>query len=350
MDLLVIYFLGAVIVSFVCSVLESVLLSVTMPFVSVLEKEKPKVGALLKQHKKNINKSIASILILNTVANTVGAAAVGAQAERVFGSGALFWVSAVLTFAILFFGEIIPKTIGATYWKQLAPFAAYAIRFFIWLTYPIILMTLFVTNRIKKGDEGHSLTKEELLESALLSEDEGVLDEQESDIIENILKLDDIKVHDILTPRSVVFALEHNRTIEDVIKNEPDIFKYSRIPVYEGSIDNVTGMILTKQLFKQALEDNSKLIRDIEKDIYRINEQVPVSWALDLFIEKKEHMFLVLDKYDQVEGIVTLEDCVETILGVEIVDESDAHVDMRELAKLKMRLQRRRQNSDLNLD
>jgi CBS domain containing-hemolysin-like protein len=350
MDLLVIYFLGAVIVSFVCSVLESVLLSITMPFISVLEKEKPKVGALLKWHKKNINKSIASILILNTVANTVGAAAVGAQAERVFGSGALFWVSAVLTFAILFFGEIIPKTIGATYWKQLAPFAAYAIRFFIWLTYPIILMTLFVTNRIKKGDEGHSLTKEELLESALMSEDEGVLDEQESDIIENILKLDDIKVHDILTPRSVVFALEHNRTIEDVIKNEPDIFKYSRIPVYEGSIDNVTGMILTKQLFKQALEDNSKLIRDIEKDIYRINEQVPVSWALDLFIEKKEHMFLVLDKYDQVEGIVTLEDCVETILGVEIVDESDAHVDMRELAKLKMRLQRKRQNSDLNLD
>jgi CBS domain containing-hemolysin-like protein len=350
MDLLVIYFLGAVIVSFVCSVLESVLLSVTMPFISVLEKEKPSAGALLKQHKHNINKSIASILILNTVANTVGAAAVGAQAERVFGSGALFWVSAILTFAILFFGEIIPKTIGATYWKQLAPMAAYFIRFFIWFTYPIILMTLFVTNRIQKGDEGHSLSKEELLESALLSEDEGVLDEQESDIIENILRLDDIKVHDILTPRSVVFALEHNRTIADVIKNEPDIFKYSRIPVYEDNIENVTGMILTKQLFGQALEDDSKQIKDIEKDIYRINEQVPVSWALDLFIEKKEHMFLVLDKYDQVEGIVTLEDCVETILGVEIVDESDAHVDMRELAKLKMRLQRRHQKKDLNLD
>jgi len=349
MDLLVIYFLGAVIVSFICSVLESVLLSVTMPFISVLEKEKPKAGTLLKQHKRNINKSIASILILNTVANTVGAAAVGAQAERVFGSGALFWVSAILTFAILFFGEIIPKTIGATYWKQLAPLAAYVIRFFIWFTYPIILLTLFVTNRIQKGDEGHSLSKEELLESALLSEDEGVLDEQESDIIENILKLDDIKVHDILTPRSVVFAIEHNRTIADVIKNEPDIFKYSRIPVYEGNIENVTGMILTKQLFGQALNDDSKLIKNIEKDIYRINEQVPVSWALDLFIEKKEHMFLVLDKYDQVEGIVTLEDCVETILGVEIVDESDAHVDMRELAKLKMRLQRRHQKKDLNL-
>jgi CBS domain containing-hemolysin-like protein len=350
MDLLILYFMAAVVVSFVCSVLESVLLSVNMPYISVLEKERPSAGNLLRSHKEHINKSIASILILNTIANTVGAAAVGAQAERVFGSGALFWVSAVLTFAILFFGEIIPKTIGATYWKQIAPAAGYIIRFFIWFTYPIILLTLFVTNRIKKGDEGMSLTKEELLESALLSEDEGVLDEQESDIIENILKLDDIKVHDILTPRSVVFALDGNRTIEDIVKNEPDIFKYSRIPVYEGNIENVTGMILTKQLFAQALKDNSVELKEIQKDIYRINEQVPVSWALDLFIEKKEHMFLVLDKYDQVEGIVTLEDCVETILGVEIVDESDAHVDMRELAKLKMRLQRRRQNSDLNLD
>jgi len=350
MDLLILYFLAAVIISFVCSVLESVLLSVNMPYISVLEKERPKVGELLKSHKINISKSIASILILNTIANTLGAAAVGAQAEHVFGSAAVFWVSVVLTFAILFFAEIIPKTIGATYWKQLAPVAAYVIKFFIWITYPMILMTLFVTNRIKKGDEGMSLTKEELLESALLSEDEGVIDEQESDIIENILKPDDIKVHDILTPRSVVFALEGERTIKGIIEQEPDIFKYSRIPVYEGNIENVTGMILTKQLFKQALEDNSILLKTIQKDIYRINEQVPVSWALDLFIEKKEHMFLVLDKYDQVEGIVTLEDCVETILGVEIVDESDAHVDMRELAKLKMRLQRRIQNSDLNLD
>jgi len=350
MDLLVIYFLAAVLVSFVCSVLESVLLSVTMPYISVLERERPAAGTLLKSHKQHINKSIASILILNTVANTLGAAAVGAQAEHIFGAGAVFWVSVILTFAILFFSEIIPKTIGATYWKQLAPLAAYTIRFFIWITYPVILMTLFVTNRIKKGDEGHSLTKEELLESALLSEDEGVLDEQESDIIENILKLDDIKVHDILTPRSVVFALEGNRSIDDIVKNEPDIFKYSRIPVYENSIESVTGMIMTKQLFAQALKESTTLLKTIQKDIYRINEQVPVSWALDLFIEKKEHMFLVLDKYDQVEGIVTLEDCVETILGVEIVDESDAHVDMRELAKLKMRLQRRRQNSALNLD
>jgi len=350
MDLLIIYFVASVLVSFVCSVLESVLLSVNMPYVSVLENERPSVGRLLRSHKENINKSIASILILNTIANTLGAAAVGAQAAIVFGNEAVVIVSVVLTFAILFLAEIIPKTIGATYWKSIAPAAAVLIRIFIWITYPMILITLFVTDRIQNGDNKVGLTKEELLHSTLLSEDEGVLDEQESDIIENTLRLDDIKVNDILTPRSVVFALDGNRSIKDIIENEEDIFKYSRIPVFEEHIENVKGMVLTKNLFKEALKNNTKKLKDIQKDIYRINEQVPVSWALDLFIEKKEHMFLVLDKYDQVEGIVTLEDCVETILGVEIVDESDAHVDMRELAKLKMRLQRRRQEKDLNLD
>jgi CBS domain containing-hemolysin-like protein len=350
MDLLIIYFLAAVVVSFICSVLESVLLSVNFPYISVLERERPAAGRLLRWHKEHINKSIAAILIVNTIANTLGAAAVGAQAEKVYGPGMVVYVSVVLTFAILFFSEIIPKTIGAVYWKSLAPLAAYIIRLFIFLTYPIILLTLFVTNRIKKGAQGSGLSREELLESTLLSENEGVLDEQESDIIENTLKLDEIKIRDILTPRSVVFALEGSRSVADVVRNEPNVFKYSRIPVYEGNFENVTGLVLTKKIFEQLLRDDSVPLKTIQKDIYRINEQVPVSWALDLFIEKKEHLFLVLDSYDQVEGIVTLEDCVETILGVEIVDESDAHVDMRELAKLKMRLQRRRQKKDLNLD
>jgi len=350
MDLLILYFLAAVIISFICSVLESVLLSVNMPYISVLEKEKPKSGALLRAHKTNINKSIASILILNTIANTLGAAAVGAQAEHVFGSNAVFWVSVILTFAILFFAEIIPKTIGATYWKQLAPFAAYVIRIFIWITYPIILMTLFVTNRIKKGDEGMSLTREELIESTLMSEDEGVLDEQESDVIENILMLDRIKIEEILTPRTVVFALDGKRTLSDIVSNEPAIFKFSRVPVFDESIENITGMVMTKKIFKHALKDDSITLGSIQKDIYKINENIPVSMALDLFIKKKEHMFLVQDSYDQTEGIVTLEDCVETILGVEIMDESDSHADMREVAKQKMKLKRRLENSNLNLD
>ena len=350
MDLLILYFFAAVIISFICSVLESVLLSVNMPYISVLEKEKPNVGRLLRLHKVNINKSIASILILNTIANTLGAAAVGAQAESIYGAGAVFYVSIVLTFAILFLSEIIPKTIGATHWKKLAPTAAYVIQFFIWITYPIILMTLFVTKRINKNDEGMSLTKAELIESTLMSEDEGVLDEKESDVIENILLLDKIKIQEILTPRTVVFALDGTRSIKDIVDNEPAIFKFSRVPVYDKNIEQITGMVMTKKIFKQALKDDTVTLESIQKDIFKINENIPVSMALDLFIKKKEHMFLVLDSYDQTEGIVTLEDCVETILGVEIVDESDSDADMREVAKRKMRLKRRLENTELTLN
>jgi CBS domain containing-hemolysin-like protein len=177
-----------------------------------------------------------------------------------------------------------------------------------------------------------------------MSEDEGVLDEKESDVIENILLLDKIKIHEILTPRTVVFGLDGNRSIKDIIENEPAIFNFSRVPVFDGNIENITGMIMTKKIFKQALLDDNVALKTIQKDIYKINENIPVSMALDLFIKKKEHMFLVLDSYDQTEGIVTLEDCVETILGVEIVDESDSDADMREVAKQKMRMKRRSAN------
>jgi len=348
MELLIIFFLASVIVSFVCSVLESVLLSVNMSYVSVLEKERPKVGKLLRWHKENINKSIASILILNTIANTLGAAAVGAQASVVFSeygnaNDIVFYVSVVLTFAILYFSEIIPKTIGAIYWKALAPLSAKIIQLFIWITYPIILTTLFVTDKISAGqDDSNSLTKDELLESMLMSEDEGIIDEKESDYIENVLKLDERKVHDILTPRSVVFALDENLTVKEVLANQPEIFKFSRVPVYNETIDTVTGIILVKKLFKQALlKDDTVTLKEIKFDMFSINENIPVARALDLFISKKEHMFLVLDKYDQTEGIVTLEDCVETVLGIEIMDESDTTEDMRALAKLQMKQNRR---------
>jgi len=341
LELLLLFFVLSVGVSFICSILESVLLSVNMSYVAVLEKERPIVGRLLRLHKENINKSIASILILNTIANTLGAAAVGAQASVLFGNDAVIYVSIVLTFAILFLSEIIPKTIGAIYWKSLAPMAAHVIRIFIWLTYPIILTTLFVTNKISKGKGAHTLTKEELLESMLLSEDDGVIDEKESDVIENILNLDNIKVGEILTPRSVIFAIDESMTVKEVIETQVAIFKFSRIPIYKGTIEDVTGLVLTKKIFKQALTDDSVTIGSIKKEIFSINENIPVSKALDLLISKKDHMFLVMDNYDQTEGIVTLEDCVETILGVEIMDESDTTEDMRELAKHKMKQKRK---------
>jgi len=348
MSYLILFFLLSVGISFLCSILESVLLSTQMSYVSLLEKESPKTGRLLREHKENINVSIASVLILNTIANTLGAAAVGAQASKLFGDGAVMYVSIILTFAILYISEIIPKTIGAIYWKQLAPMAAHLIKFFIFITYPIILTTLFITNKISSGNEENKTTKDELLESMLISEDEGVIDEKESDYIENVLKLDEVKVADILTPRSVVFALEEHLSIKEVLKTQEEIFNFSRIPVYNKTIDDVTGIVLTKHLFKKSLHDDSANLSSIKKDIFIINENIPVAKALDLFISKKEHMFLVSDSYGQTEGIVTLEDCVETVLGIEIVDESDKNTDMRELAKRIMK-ERRRAKQGRNL-
>ena len=203
------------------------------------------------------------------------------------------------------------------------------------------------SNKISKGKEdANSLTKEELLESMLQSEGEGVIDEQESDVIENILNLHNIKISEISTPRSVIFALDENMPIKEVIKTQEAIFKFSRIPVFNKSIEHVTGIVLTKKIFQQALEDDNVTLSSIKKKIFSINENIPVSKALDLFITKKDHMFLVTDNYDQTDGIITLEDCVETILGVEIMDESDTIEDMRELAKRQMKQRRKEKESE----
>jgi len=343
MSLLLLYFSLALGVSFICSILEAVLLSINMSYVSILEKERPKAGALLRHHKVNVSKSIAAILILNTIANTLGAAGVGAQAAQVFGSQVVVYVSVVLTLGILFVSEIIPKTVGALFWKELAPIAAYVIRFLVWLTYPIVVMTLFVTDSLLKNKKNRNkITREELLETTLLGEYEGVIDEKESDVIENVLRLDKIKVKDVLTPRSVVFAVDEKRTIKDIVSNEKNVFNFSRIPVYKKSSENIVGISLTKKIFEQALKDDSVSISTIARKMFCINENVPVSKALDLFVKKKEHMFLVLDGYDQTVGIVTLEDCIETLLGVEIVDESDDVEDMRALAKYQMKMRRKK--------
>ena len=342
MSYLILFFLLSVGISFLCSILESVLLSVQMSYVSVLEKESPSVGKLLRSHKENINESIASILILNTIANTLGAAVVGAQASKLWGDDAIVYVSIFLTFSILFFSEIIPKTIGAIYWKALAPLAARFIHFFIFITYPLIQITLLVTNNISKGQKDiNNTTKDELLANMQLSEDQGVIDEQESDFIENVLKFDGIKVHEILTPRTVVFALDGEMTIKEVMETQEDIFTFSRIPVYHDSIEQVTGIVLTKEIFRQSMVDDSVSISTIQDDIFSINENLPVEKALDMFINKRQHMFLVTDSYDQTEGILTLEDCVETLLGLEIMDESDNDEDMRIYAKQQMKLKRR---------
>ena len=342
MEYLIFLFILVIGVSFLCSVLESILLSVSVSYISVLEETNPKVGKLLKNLKKDVDKSISSILILNTFANTLGATAIGVQAQVVFenDSDLILFVSIVLTFLILFLAEIIPKTIGAVYWKELAPISARIINIFIFITYPIIMVTLFVTRKINKNNESGTVSREELIHTALLSEEDGVINDMESDIIENTLSLKEKKVKDILTPRSVVFAVEKETLISELLEDKRT-YKFSRVPVYDETIDNIVGMVLTKKLFKYAIKDPNVAIKDIMLKVDSINENIPVLKALKNFTKTKAHMFIVLDGYDQTEGIVTLEDCLETLLGLEIMDELDTTEDMRKLATSKMKAKRK---------
>ena len=336
MTLLFIYLAIAIGISFLCSIVESVLLSLNMSHINVIKKEDEKIGNLLEKLKTNMNKSIASILILNTIAHTLGAAGIGAEASRLFGIEYMFYISAILTLLILFFSEIIPKTIGAQYYKELAPISAYIINSFIFITYPLIKVSLFITKIISKKGSSNSITREELLETTLLVEDGGLIDEKESDVIENVLALSKNKVQDILTPRSVVFALEKSTKLLNILNLE-GVIKFSRIPIYDETIDNIIGVVFSKQIFQLAIEDKNTNIEELMTPIFSINENIPVSYTLDMFIKRKEHMFLVTDSYGQTEGIVTLEDCIETLLGLEIMDEHDTTEDMRKLAKDRMR-------------
>lgn len=343
MALLISYLLLAVSISFICSILEAVILSLNISHVSVLEKKHPKAGKVLKYVKTHIEYSIPSILILNTLAHTLGAAGVGAQATALYGEDSLFLVSAILTLIILFISEIIPKTIGARYYKQLSIPSAYIIRFFIWITYPLIMVSQVITKQLFRGANAKEklITREELIESTLIGENEGIIDEKESDIIENVLRLQNYKIKDILTPRSVMFAVEEDMKLNEILQLK-GIYKFSRIPVYKDNIDHITGVLLVKNLFAYALDNaNADItISHLKNPLLKLNENIPVSKVLDIFLSKREHMALVVDSYDQTEGIVTLEDCIETMLGVEIVDESDTSDDMQELAKTKMKEKR----------
>ena len=348
MEILILLFVVVIGTSFLCSILESVFLSTNASYISVLEKNNPTAGKLLKQLKTDIDKSIASILILNTIANTLGATAIGVQAQNVFegNSTVIMIVSIVLTFMILFFAEIIPKTIGAVYWKQLAPYTPRIINVFIFIVYPIIIITQFVTKKIGK-ESCDAISREELIHSTLLSEEEGIIGDLESKIIENTLTLNNIKLKDILTPRSVVYSVEKNTPIKDIIEDKRTI-KFSRIPVYEGNIDNIVGIVLTKKIFKQAINESEKTLEDIMKPVFSLHENIHVAKALNMFIQKKEHMFIVHDSYNQTEGIVTLEDCIETLLGLEIMDELDTTADMRKLALNKMKAKRKEKEKEKN--
>jgi CBS domain containing-hemolysin-like protein len=339
--LLLFYFFIAVGISFLCSILEAVLLSITPSYIKVLKKSNPKTGKLLDDQKNDMDRSIGAILTLNTFAHTLGAAGVGAEAVKLFGEEYMFFISAILTILILFLSEIVPKTIGAYYWKELGGISARIIRLFVFITSPLLYIMQKVTAMITSKKESSTITKDEIVATANIGEEAGIIKQKESSIIENLLQMDKIKIKDIHTPRRVMFSISKEDLIK-VLNKDKDVEidfnklkEYSRVPVYGENIDDILGMVFSKEFFHEYINDELKDKSKIIRPIFNINENIHISKLLDMFLSKKEHMFLVVDNYDQTEGIVTLEDAVETLLGREIVDELDLTVDMRELAKAK---------------
>ncbi len=336
------YFFLALGVSFICSTLESVILTVTHSHIGTLVKTNHRSGKLLQNLKDDINRPLAAILTLNTVAHTVGAAGVGAQALKVFGSDSVAITSVILTFCILVFSEIIPKTIGAIYWKKLAAPSAYTIRLLIFLTLPFVWLSKALSATMTPNeDELKKVSREEISAMAEMGEDEGSIDEHESDIIDNLFRLKEMNVDEILTPRSVIFALEDNQTVGQVMDEHEDI-NFSRIPIYHENIDEIIGIVYKDTLLETMADDYfEKTMAEIADPVDWVYEEQTVEAVLNKFTKTRSHMFIVKDEFGGTTGIVTLEDCIETLLGVEIMDESDEVADMRALAKDQLRQKRR---------
>ncbi len=336
MGLLLLYLFGALSISFLCSILEAVLLSAPMSFVSMLEKEGRKGAPLLKKYKQDIDKPIAAILSLNTISHTVGAAGVGAQSEAIFGSQFFAITSAILTLLILVFSEIIPKTIGASYWRKMAIPCARIIHVLVIVTYPLVLMSELITHIFSGKNKQTSVSREEVSAMVTVGAEEGVLEKKENRMIQNLLKLDDVKARDIMTPSSVAEIAEESMTLREFYQN--DAFRqFSRIPVYnEENDDYIKGYVLRQTILEKLSEDKFNLrLTDIIRPVLTFQENENVGKIWEQLLAKKEHISIIIDEYGCFRGIVTMEDVIETMLGTEIVDEKDTVTDMQEFAREK---------------
>lgn len=335
MGLLFFYLFLAVFVSFLCSIMEAVLLSTPLSYVSMKEEQGVKAASFLRKHKEDVDKPLSAILSLNTIANTIGAAGVGAQASIVFGDAYFGVVSATLTIIILVFSEILPKTIGAYYWKSLVVFSGIVIQGMIYLTYPLVLASRRLTNMIasKKKDES-SVSREEFSALVDIGTKEGVIDAAESKIIHNIIKLRDIKVEEVMTPRVVVETAPENMTIAQFHKVN-GYKHYTRIPIYStDNNEDITGFVHRQDVIENMANDFFDLeLSSIKREILVVPNLQPLTVLWERLLAKKAHIALVVDEYGGFEGVVTLEDVLETILGLEIMDERDVAPDLQQFAR-----------------
>ena len=332
--LLVSYILLALVFSFLCSVAEAVLLSITPSYIAELHGRKPNVAVLLKRLKQdNIDQSLAAILTLNTIAHTVGAIGSGAKATVVFGSAWFGLFSAIMTLMILFLSEIIPKTIGAVYWPKLAGLTAQFVRGLIWSLYPLIWVSEALTRLIARGRSPHVFSREEFVAMAGIGESTGKIDPRESRIIRNLFRFDSLTAGDIMTPRTVISGFPQDMSITEALDANPSL-TFSRLPLYEANLDHITGFILKDDLLNAKAQGRGdvKLVT-LKRELKTVPGNISLSNLFGFLLDKRQHIALVVDEYGGTEGLVTTEDVVETLLGMEIVDEMDKVQDMQALAR-----------------
>lgn len=336
--LLIVFFLVAILFSFLCSMWEAVLLSISPSYARIQMQQGSAIGRHLQEFKENIDRPLAAILTLNTIAHTVGAIGVGSQANVIWAETNPFIttvvVPVVMTLGILILSEIIPKTLGANYWKELAPFTVASLNFIMMLLAPLIWLTQLLTKTLKKEKDKSVLSRSDFMVMTEIGEEEGVFHANESTIIKNLLRFHTIQTEHIMTPRTVVHAAAEETTLQGYYDNTPSL-QFSRIPTYhEGSKDRVTGYFLKDTLLTHLLDGKGdQPLSTLRRDIMVVNKQFPITDLYNRLLEKREHIALVVDEFGGMAGIVTMEDVLETLLGLEIVDESDKTVDMQKLAR-----------------
>ena len=341
MSWLIFYTLLAISVSFVCSILEATLLSITPAFVAATRRQSPDLAERLKRLKDDVEKPLSAILSLNTIANTIGAAGVGAQAAIVFGNAYVAVASAILTLLILFFAEIIPKTLGAIHWKKLSPIAALVLPVLSTALTPLVWLSMLIASRLKQKGDVLVTSREELSALAEVGAHSGAIEDLESTLLQNMLRFSSLKVSDIMTPRTVVFAVQQEQTISDVVNHHPEL-SFSRIPIFERDIDDTIGFVLKSDLLMALIKGEGKRpLSEFCREIPTVPDFLPLFPLFEQLTGSREHIALVVDEHGGVKGIVTLEDLIETLLGLEIMDELDQEKDMQEVA-LKLRERRRK--------
>lgn len=335
MGLLIFYLSLALGVSFLCSMLEATLLSVSHSYIAVLERKGLKTGKVLRNYKEDIDRPLSAILSLNTIAHTVGAAGVGAQAQIVFGDAYVALSSAVLTFLILVLSEIIPKTIGATYWRSLAPFAARILRIMMFLLYPFVALSDTMTRILSQEEDGPSFSREEFGALAERGVEEGIFEEEESRIFKNLIRFNSLRVKDIMTPRTVVVGFNQKTTVGEISDNVEGLH-FSRLPIHGEERDEITGYVLKNDLLlMMARDEDDRTMRELQRDILIVPELTQLQDFFERLMKKQEHIAVVVDEYGGFAGVVTMEDLVETLLGMEIIDEVDNIEDMQKMARKK---------------